>query len=229
MFRRALIELIRYCLLALGALVAFPFAMLSTFEKYLIDSMSFFHFGAHTVALIPGVPGNYVRTAYYIMTLKACHPTVVVSFGTYFSNREASIAAKAGIGAYCVIGQAQIGERVRIASRVSIVSGLHEHGNTATYGDQTAGLSRQVRIGDSAWLGEGAIIAADVGESAVVSMGAVVFKPVPPHSMAMGNPARSLPLTRPDQVDSKSQENQSAGSSSCQTEKASRSTESGNL
>lgn len=229
MVKRVCKELVRYCLLILGGLIALPFALLSTFEKYLIGSMPVFHFGGHAVAMIPGVPGNYVRTAYYLMTLKACHPTVVVSFGTYFSSREASIGAKSGIGAYCVIGQARIGEGVRIASRVSIVSGLHEHGNTATYGEQMAGLSTQVIIGDAAWLGEGAIIAAEVGESAVVSMGAVVFKPVPPHSMAMGNPARFLPLTRPNETESKPKKNQSDDESSCQTEKASRPTDSGIL
>ena len=83
---------------------------------------------------------------------------------------------------------------MRLASRVSIVSGLHEHGRatTSSGGEKEKGVLRRVLIGDRVWIGEGAIIGADVGADAIVSMGAVVTKNVPSRIMAMGNPARNL-------------------------------------
>ena len=40
------------------------------------------------------------------------------------------------------------------------------------------------------WIGEGAILMADVGDGAMVSAGAVVSAPVPKRVMVAGNPAR---------------------------------------
>lgn len=193
---RLLKETVRYTALLLGGLVALPFSILSTLEKYTLGTDVAFHFGAHVVALAPGWPGNFVRAAYYIMTLKSFHPTAVISFGSYFSSREATIGAKAGMGAFCVIGQACIGPRTRLASRVSVVSGLYEHGSTATYSHERAHRPSQVTIGADAWLGEAAVVCADVGEKSIVAAGAVVLKPVPAGVLAMGNPARFLPQTR---------------------------------
>jgi acetyltransferase-like isoleucine patch superfamily enzyme len=49
-----------------------------------------------------------------------------------------------------------------------------------------------VSIGAGCWIGEGAIVLADVGERCVISAGAVVTKAVPGHSIAGGNPAKVL-------------------------------------
>jgi acetyltransferase-like isoleucine patch superfamily enzyme len=46
----------------------------------------------------------------------------------------------------------------------------------------------QVRIGPRAWIGEGAVVMADVGETSMVGAGAVVAAPVPDHVMGAGNP-----------------------------------------
>jgi maltose O-acetyltransferase len=53
-----------------------------------------------------------------------------------------------------------------------------------------------VIIGDDVWLAHGAIIepGVTIGDGSVVSAGAVVTKDVPPNSLAIGNPARCLPL-----------------------------------
>ncbi len=56
--------------------------------------------------------------------------------------------------------------------------------------------SRGVVVEDDVWLAHGAIIepGVRVGAGSVVSAGSVVTSDVPPASMAVGNPARSLPL-----------------------------------
>lgn len=48
------------------------------------------------------------------------------------------------------------------------------------------------RIGRDAWLGNGSIVMADVGNHAVVGAGAVVVKPVAAWSIVAGNPAREI-------------------------------------
>ncbi len=185
-----------YSLLFLGGILALPFAVVTLIEKYLVGKVYIYQTCALCLSLIPGWPGNFVRGPFYWMVLDYFHPTATVAHGSYFSDRRARMEAGSGTGAYCIIGYAHIGPGVRLASRVSILSGLHDHGDTASYLKDGAGTKKCIEIGARAWLGEGCIVAADVGEEAIVSMGAVVTKPVPPRSMAMGNPARSLPLTR---------------------------------
>jgi maltose O-acetyltransferase len=53
-----------------------------------------------------------------------------------------------------------------------------------------------VIIDDDVWIAHGAIIEAGVhiGEGSVVSAGSVVTRDVPPRSLAIGNPARCMPL-----------------------------------
>ncbi|MDJ0763734.1 MAG: hypothetical protein QNJ97_12195 [Myxococcota bacterium] len=192
----AIKKLARTVGLASGAAIALPLGAAAWLEKHALKkSDKIFHFGAHAVALVPGIAGNFVRTAYYMMTLDACHPTAVVSFGSYFSSRHARIAEHSGTGAYCVVGMADIGSRVRVASRVSIVSGLHEHGSADDIGNrqQSTGAASPIVIGGDTWIGEGAVVGADVGEGSIVGLGSVVLNPLPANSLALGNPARRLP------------------------------------
>ncbi len=104
-----------------------------------IKTKVMFHLGGHAVSLVPGLPGNFVRGAYYLMTLDRFHPTALIAFGSYFSRRGARVSARVGIGAYCVIGLADMSPGACLASRVSTVSGLHEHGDTASRAHSEAG------------------------------------------------------------------------------------------
>jgi virginiamycin A acetyltransferase len=57
--------------------------------------------------------------------------------------------------------------------------------------DQPGSL-RPVRIGEGAWIGNGAIVMADVGRHTIVAAGAVVTKPLPDYAIAAGIPARVI-------------------------------------
>lgn len=194
-------ESIRYSIIAAWGILALPWAALSFLEKHLGRGERLFLMGAQILSLIPGFPGKYTRAAFYVMTLDYCHPTAIVSFGSFVATRKSKVQFKAGLGEYCIVGLADIGKRVRIASRVSIISGLHEHGSTAKMGDlHTGGAVRMVRIGDEVWIGEGAIVGASVGEHSIIGIGSVVVNDIPAWSFAMGNPARILPgAKRPDE------------------------------
>jgi len=191
---------VRFLLVAAGGLIAAPIAIPAMLEKYSgSKSEVLFTLGAQCVALLPGFFGDFVRAAYYLLTLESFDSTAVVGFGSYFSRRGARVARRAGIGAYCIIGLADLGVGVRLASRVSIVSGLRQHGASSGIeptGSRTVTFSR-VRLGEKVWVGEGAIIGCDVGSNSIIGVGAVVTNPVPESSMAMGNPARLVPRVSP--------------------------------
>jgi acetyltransferase-like isoleucine patch superfamily enzyme len=48
----------------------------------------------------------------------------------------------------------------------------------------------RVALGRDCWIGEGAIIMADVGAGSIVSAGAVVLTSAPPATIVGGNPAK---------------------------------------
>ena len=190
--------IIHWCLILICGVLILPFGILATLEKYLIHRDMFFILGAQISSLVPSPLGDYVRRAYYSMTLDRFHPSAILGFGSYFSKRGARIGKNAGAGAYCVLGLVDIEEDVRIASRVSIISGIHTHGGSADLGTNkwTATEFTRVHIGAGTWIGEGAVVGADIGRGALISAGAVVLSPVPDGVMVMGNPARSAPARR---------------------------------
>jgi virginiamycin A acetyltransferase len=145
-------------------LLLLPFAILCAFGHV----RPLFTIFAHFCALLPGIPGDYARAAFYWMTLRDCAIDSRISFGTFFAHPEASVGSKTYIGAYCVLGRTRIGAHTQIASHVQILSGRRQH----------------------CWIGAGAIVMADVGEGTTIGAGSIVVDPVPAKVIAVGNPAR---------------------------------------
>ncbi|MHB1511684.1 MAG: acyltransferase [Acidiferrobacter sp.] len=181
-------RILRALLAGLGTTIALPALAIAAWGR----SDEGFVWGGQAVALVPGAVGDAARAAFYGRTLALFEPGATIHFGSYFSKRGARVSAGAGIGAYCIIGLADLGPRVRIASRVSITSGLHYHGSAARgLGGQD--VVERVTIGANTWIGEAAVIGADVGANCIVGMGSVVVQPVPDGATVMGNPARRIP------------------------------------
>ena len=149
------------------------------------------------LALIPGLIGTYLRGAYYYGSLEECSWQIHVGFGSVFTYRGASVGKLVSMGAYCVIGHARIEDHVMMASRISIPSGRRQHV------DESGRLSSEPRfenvgIGRGSWIGEGAIIMANIGEHSIVSAGAVVVNDMPRASLVAGNPAIVVKALNPD-------------------------------
>ena len=53
---------------------------------------------AHLMALAPGLPGDYLRVAYYALTLRKCSLHSRVSFGSFFAHRNGIAGGAGGIG-----------------------------------------------------------------------------------------------------------------------------------
>lgn len=145
-------------------------------------------------ALVPGLPGQYLRRAFLSRTLRSCARDATIEFGTLFSSAAASIGARAYIGPRCHIGWALIEENALLAAGVHVPSGARTHGIAdpdIPIRDQPS-LKSPVRIGAGAWVGSAAVVMADVGAGSVIAAGAVVTRPVPERTIAGGVPARVL-------------------------------------
>lgn len=146
------------------------------------------------LALVPGIIGIYLRWAYYFMTLKRCSWDVEIGFGSFFSSPQAELGRYVYIGAYTILGHVIVGNHVKIASGVSIPSGRHQHYTRFRHGDN-AGIADHsvfipISIGHDSWIGERAVVLADVGSGAIVGAGAVVCDPVPDGCIVAGVPAK---------------------------------------
>jgi acetyltransferase-like isoleucine patch superfamily enzyme len=183
-------QFVKALVTSLAIVIAWPFALLSGFGR----AQSVFVAGGQLFSLVPGIPGDYLRVAYYWMTLESCSLRCRISFGTFFSNARATVAEGVYIGPGCVLGRARIGAGTQIASQVQILSGARQHARDEqgrTLGSHS-GEFRDVTIGRDCWIGAAAILMTDVGERVTIGAGSVVTKPVPDGVVAAGNPARLL-------------------------------------
>ena len=173
--------------------LTWPAALLTGFGR-LIPAYSLF---AQAFALGPGIPGNYLRSAYYYWTLRHCSIDTTIAFGTYFVHPSASVEPFVSIGAYCVIGLVDIGLRTQIASHVEIPSGRHQHARNED-GCLVGSSHSSVRIGEYCWIGASAIILAKVGNNCTIGAGSVVVRDIPQNSVAVGNPAKVIRTVQAD-------------------------------
>ncbi len=165
-------------------------AALSAFGRW----KNLYTFFAHSYALVPGILGDYLRIAFYKFTLAECSLSSRISFGTFFAHSDAKLGSNVYIGSYCVLGKSVIGERTQIASGVQVLSGRRQHSRNEEGEIQGAheGLFDTVTIGSDCWIGAAAIVMADVGAATTIGAGSVVSRPIPPRSVAVGNPARVI-------------------------------------
>lgn len=147
---------------------------------------------SESIAKIPGMRGVYSRQAFYRRTLQACGLDCYFGWNSVFSMREAQLGDRVYIGRFCSLGYAQIESDSMLADGVQVLSGGREHGTDETEANMhDQGQSYcPVRIGHACWIGANAVIMADVGANSIVGAGAVVNKPIPKDSVAVGVPAR---------------------------------------
>jgi len=146
------------------------------------------------LSLVPGLIGQYLRRAFLHRSIAKCHNTVVVEYGTTLSRAGTRLDENVYIGPGCHLGLVHVERDVLMAAGVRVPSGAMTHRiDDLSRPIREQGRSEQlVRIGAGSWIGEAAVIMADVGEGAVIGAGAVVTRPVPPRAVVAGVPARVL-------------------------------------
>ncbi len=179
---------------AVGRLWALPFRGWYRVLARLMGERKAFTTVSEEIARIPGLFGVHARQAYYRRVLDHVGEDVHFGFMSLLSKCEARFGDRVYIGRFCTLGWVEIGDEVRIADGVQILSGGRQHqsetGDAAAHEDEVR--FEKVTIGKKAWIGAGAIVMADVGEGAIVAAGAVVTKPVGPGAKVGGVPAREL-------------------------------------
>lgn len=181
-------RMIKHVLHGIFLTMAFVPAVLSGFGRLEAVYLLF----AHACALAPGLPGDYLRIAYYRLTLKECPLDSRIEFGSFFAHPRVSVGHNVYIGPYCVLGLTRIGDRTQLASGVQILSGRRQHSRDSEgriHGSHT-GDFEEVPIGADCWIGAAAIIMAEVETGSTVGAGSVVVQPIPANSVAVGSPAR---------------------------------------
>lgn len=160
--------------------------------------------GEKNMAALPGV---------FVHDTAVVDDGAVVGAGTkiwHFSHVLKGVA----IGEDCVIGQnvmigpdVAVGNRCKIQNNVSLYKGVTlEDGvfcgpscvftnvNTPRAEIERKDEYRATRVGRGATIGANATIVCghDIGEYALIGAGSVITKPVPPHALMVGNPARKI-------------------------------------
>ncbi len=145
-------------------------------------------------SLIPGLTGVFLRRAFYRLMLPRCGIDCCLTFGTTISHPAAKIGDRVYVGAGCSLGEVELEDDVLLASHVSVMNGSQQHGieRLDVPIREQSGVFVPVRIGRDSWIGERAIIAADVGRHCVIGAGSVVTKPIPDFAIAVGVPARVI-------------------------------------
>jgi hypothetical protein len=179
-------------LLALSCVLTSPLIFL-TWVEFRISGRGckrVFDASKECLALAPGLLGQYLRTAFYWSCCRDVSPDAAFNIGSLVSTRDTSIGAGTVVGAYSIIGHSVIGRDVLIASRASIVGDPHLHER----GRPDGAIPEPPQIGDGCWIGENAIVMANLGARCTVAAGSVVVRPAKPGSTLMGNPARKVNL-----------------------------------
>lgn len=146
------------------------------------------------LSLFPGLFGSYIRVAFCRMALNQCPQSCTIGFLTTFSSPDISIGHNTGFSTGANIGRCRIGADCMIGTYVMITGGKNQH----RFDSRDIPIRLQggefhpVTIGRDCWVGNGAIIMADVGEGCVIAAGSVVTRPIPPYSIAAGVPARVI-------------------------------------
>jgi serine acetyltransferase len=180
-------QVVKTVLNAVFIALLFPPALLVGFGR----CESGFHLFAHLCALVPGKLGEYVRRAFYCMTLERFSLDATLSFGSFFSHPSACVDDGTYIGAYCIIGHVHLGAHCQVANNVHLLSGLRQHvrDEQGRLLGAEAGAFDRIEIGAHCWIGTSVVVMADVGEGSTIGAGAVVNRPIPAGVVAVGVPA----------------------------------------
>jgi virginiamycin A acetyltransferase len=178
--------------IALGLAIAALPALTCWVEARLSSRAELFLFWGQAFALVPGLPGKYMRKCFYFLTLQSCSLRCDLGFLSYFSDRRSEVGDGVYVGFGVSIGLVSLADGCLVGNRTSIINGGWQHtlghDGRLTPFDRASAL--RVRIGAETWIGEGAIVMADVGSRCIIGAGSVVSTPVPDGCLVAGNPAR---------------------------------------
>jgi len=173
-------------------LLVIPHVLVYRLMALVQDPDRAFHGASQAISGIPGLFGETMRHEFYRMTLEECGLDCCISYGTIFSKRGARLGHRVYLGTRCNLGLVTVENDVLLSSNVDVLSGSGQHvfDDLDTPIREQGGVFQRVTIGADAWIGNRAVVMADVGRRCVIGAGSVVTKAIPEDSLAVGAPAR---------------------------------------
>lgn len=175
-----------------AAALVFPTFLAYKLSNQLLGKEKVFSGWSQLFCLIPGLTGVFLRRAFYQLVFPRCGKDVCLSFGTIFSHPSAVLGHRVYVGAYCCLGDVTLEDDVLLGSHVSIMNGSGQHGieRLDIPIREQPGIWPRITVGRDTWIGDRAVIMADVGRHCVIGAASVVTKPIPDYAIAVGSPAR---------------------------------------
>lgn len=177
-----------------AAVTVFPLYLFYLLLSSLFDSDGIFSSFSQILSVLPGKTGSYLRAAFYAFACNGTSNDIVVGFLTLFSHVDTTIEAGVYIGPQSNIGKCNIGRNCLLGSGVHVLSGSRQHrfSNLEISIKEQGGSYEKISIGEDCWIGNGAIVMANLGDRCIVAAGSVVTKPFPDNLIVAGNPAREI-------------------------------------
>jgi acetyltransferase-like isoleucine patch superfamily enzyme len=178
----------------LATLLVLPAFIIYRMGSLILGSEKAFPGWSQCFSLIPGLSGVYLRRAFYGFIFHRCDAGASIGFGTVFSHPGCSIGRNAYVGVFCCLGEVTIEDDVLIGSHVSIMNGSGQHGIARLDLPirEQPGRWPHISIGLDTWIGDRAVVMADIGRHCVIGAGSVVTVPIPDHAIAVGSPAKVI-------------------------------------
>ncbi len=177
---------------AVATVLVFPALLFYQLGRLILGSEKAFPGWSQGFALVPGLSGVYLRRAFYRWVLPRCASGSWIGFGTVFSHATAEVGRDVYVGVYCCLGDVTLEDDALLGSHISIMNGGAQHGieRLDVPVRQQPGRWPRITIGHDAWIGDRAVILADVGKHCVIGAGSVVTKAIPDYAIAVGTPAK---------------------------------------
>jgi acetyltransferase-like isoleucine patch superfamily enzyme len=176
----------------LATLTVLPLVLLYALGCGLLGTYRVFPGYSQLVSLVPGLLGIHLRKAFYALVLPRCGHDACLCFGTVISHPTTHIGDRVYVGPFGALGDVTLEEDVLLGSHVSIMNGSGQHGieRLDVPIREQPGTYPHVTIGQDTWIGDRAVIMADVGKHCVIGAASVVTTPIPDYAIAVGSPAR---------------------------------------
>jgi virginiamycin A acetyltransferase len=178
----------------IAALAVLPAFILYRLGRLILGPDMAFTGWSQAFSLIPGTTGAYMRRAFYRLVFDRCDAGAWIGFGTVFSHAGCAVGRNAYVGVFCCLGEITLEDDVLIGSHVSIMNGTSQHGidRLDIPVREQPGSWPHVTVGRDTWIGDRAIVMADVGQHCVIGAGSVVTEPIPDFGIALGCPAKVI-------------------------------------
>jgi len=148
--------------------------------------------------LFPGAIGVALRLFFYKFFLQKCGKGLTIkNYVTFKFPERIKLGDHVGVGEYSLLdgdGGLEIGNYVRIASHVSMITFEHEFSDLDKPIKLQGKIKKPVIIEDDCWLGTGVRVLGGVkiGKGSIIGAGSVVTKDIEPYSIAVGVPANVI-------------------------------------